>query len=55
MLLLYIDDMFLKVEEELINDARRKLATNIDMKYLVMMHYLLGMEVWHNLDGISLV
>ena len=24
------------------------------MKYLGMMHYFLGMEVWHNIDGIFL-
>ena len=24
------------------------------MKDLGMMHYFLGMEVWHNIDGISL-
>ena len=44
-LLLYVDDLFLKGEDELIKDARRRLATEFEMKYLGMMHYLLGMEV----------
>ena len=45
-LLLYIDDLFLTGDEELIEDARRRLATEFEMKYLGMMHYFLGMEVW---------
>ena len=40
MLLLYVDDLFL------IEVARRRLATDLDMKDLDMMHYFLGMEVW---------
>ena len=43
-LLLYIDDLFLK--EELIKVARRRLAAKFEMKDLGMMHYFLGMEVW---------
>ena len=46
MLLLYVDDLFLTVEDELIEDAKRRLATEFEMKYLGMMHYFLGMEVW---------
>ena len=45
-LLLYVDDLFLMGEKELIIDARRRLATKFKMKYLGMMHYFLGMEVW---------
>ena len=44
-LLLYVDDLFLIGEDELITDAKRILATKFKMKYLVMMHYFLGMEV----------
>ena len=54
MLLLYVDDLFLTEKEELIKNARRRLATNFEMKDLGMMHYFLGMEVWQNADGISL-
>ena len=54
MLLLYANDLFLKWKEELIKDARRRLATKFELKDLSMMHYFLGMEVWLNEDGISL-
>ena len=54
MLLLYVDDLFLIGKEELIKDARRRLAVELDIKDLGMMHYFLGMEVWQNTDGISL-
>ena len=46
MLLLYVDDLLLRGEDELIKDARRRLATEFEMKDLGMMHYFLGMEVW---------
>ena len=46
--------MFVTGEDGLIADTKRKLATEFEMKYLGMMHYFLGMEVWHNADGISL-
>ena len=46
MLLLYFFDLLLIGEEELIKDARRRLATEFKMKGLGMMHYFLGMEVW---------
>ena len=54
MLLLYVDDLFLTGEEELIKDARRILATDFEMKDLGMMHYVLGVEVWQSADGIFL-
>ena len=54
MLLLYVDDMFLIGEDELIEDARRILATEFDMKDLGMIHYFLGMEGWKNANGIFL-
>ena len=45
-LLLYVDDLSLIVNEELIKDARRRLATEFELKELGMMHYFLIMEVW---------
>ena len=45
-LLLYVDDLFLIDDEELIIDARRILPTEFKIKDLGMMHYFLGMEVW---------
>ena len=53
-LLLYVDDMFLIGEEELIKGARRRFATEFEMKDLGMMHYFLGMEVWSSAYGIFL-
>ena len=44
-LLLYVDDLVLTGEEELIKDAKRILATELEIKYLGMMHYFLRMEV----------
>ena len=49
MLMLYVDDLFLTEKEELIKVARRRPAADLGM-----MHYFLGMEVWQNVDGISL-
>ena len=46
MLLLYVDDLFLIGKEELVRDARRRLAIELKMKNLVMMQCFLGMEVW---------
>ena len=51
-LLLYADHLFLTGKDELIKVAR-KLPVEFGMKYLGMMHYFLGMEVWQNVDGIS--
>ena len=42
MLLLYVDDL----KEELIKFARRRLASEFEIKDLGMMHYILSMEVW---------
>ena len=54
MLLLYVDDLSLTRNEELIKDAMRILATEFEMKDLGMMHYFLGMEAWQSVDGIFL-
>ena len=54
MLLLYVDDLFLTREDELIVDAKRKLATEFEMNHTRMMHYFLGMEVWQSTNGIFL-
>ena len=45
-LLLYVDDLFLIGEEELITDAKRRLATEFEMKDLGIMHCFLGIEEW---------
>ena len=52
--LLYVDDLFLTGEDELIKYTRRRLAREFKIKDLRMMHYFLGMEVWKNENGIVL-
>ena len=41
-LLLYVDDLFVTGMDGLIADTKMKLAAEFEMKYLGMMHYLLG-------------
>ena len=53
-LLLYLDDLFLTGEGKLIVECKKKLATEFEMKYLGMMHYFLGLEVWQSPDEIFL-
>ena len=53
-LLLYVDDVFLTGEDELIANIKIKLAIEFEMKDLGMMHYFLGLEVWQRSDGIFL-
>ena len=53
-MILLLDYLFVTGEDGLIGDTKRKLATEFEMKDLGMMHYFLGMEVWQNVDGISL-
>ena len=49
-LILYVDDLFITGGEELIVDCKRVLASEFEMKYIGLMHYFLGMEVWQE-DG----
>jgi hypothetical protein len=51
---LILDDLFLTRNEKLIVECKRKLASEFKMKDLGMMHYSLGLEVWHKLDKIFL-
>jgi hypothetical protein len=44
--LLYVDDLFLIGEENLITDCKKKLTAKFEMKDLGPMHYFLGLEVW---------
>ena len=45
-LLLCVDDLCLTSEDGLIADTKRKLLVELEKKYLGMMHYFIGMEVW---------
>jgi hypothetical protein len=53
-LLLYVDDLFLTGEENLITDCKKKLTAKFEMKYLGLMHYFLGLEVWQSPEKIFL-
>jgi hypothetical protein len=53
-LLLYVDDLFLTGNENLITDCKKKLALEFKMKDLGQMHYFLGLEVWQNPGEICL-
>jgi hypothetical protein len=47
-LLLYVDDLFLIVEENLITKCKKKIVVEFEMKDLGLMHYFLGLEVWQS-------
>jgi hypothetical protein len=49
-LILYFDDLFLTREERLITWCKHELASELEMKDLGMMHYVLGLEVWQRTD-----
>ena len=53
-LLLDVDDLFLTGNEKQIMERKKKLAEEFEMKYLGLMHYFLGLEVWKRLEGIFL-
>jgi hypothetical protein len=45
-LLLYVDELFLTGEENVITECKNRLASEFEIKYLGLMHYFLGLEVW---------
>jgi hypothetical protein len=51
-LLLYVDDLFLTREENLIVECKRRRTSEFEMKYLGLMHYFLGLEIWQSLERI---
>ena len=53
-LLLYVNDRFLTGNGKQIIDCKKKIVESFEMKYLGLMHYFLGLEVWHILEGIFL-
>jgi hypothetical protein len=53
-LLLYVDAIFLTGVEKLIIDCKRKLIAKFKMKYLGLMHYCFGIEVWKKKNEIFL-
>jgi hypothetical protein len=53
-LLLYVDDLFLTGEVNLITDCKKKIAAEFEMKDLGPMHYFLGLEVCQSPEKIFL-
>ena len=53
-LLLYVDDLFLIGNEKKILECKKNLTARFEMKYLGLMHYFLGLELWKILEGIFL-
>jgi hypothetical protein len=49
-LVLYVYDLFLTRDEQLIVECKGNLVVKFEMKYLGLMHYFLGLEVWQT-DG----
>jgi hypothetical protein len=49
-LVLYVDDLFLTGDEQLIADCKVNLVAEFEMKDLGLMHYFLGLEAWQ-MDG----
>ena len=47
-LVLYVDELFLTGDEELIDQCKGELTFEFEMKDLRLMHYFLGLEVWKN-------
>ena len=54
-LVLYVDDLILTRDEELIYDCERDLAKEFKMKDIGLMPYFLGLEVWQGDGQIFLV
>ena len=53
-LLLYVDDLFLTLNEKHILECKKNLIEEFEMKDLGLLHYFLGLEVWKNSEGIFL-
>ena len=49
-IVLYVDDLILIGDDQLIMSCKEDLAREFEMKYMGLRHYFLGMEVWQK-DG----
>ena len=45
-ILLYVDDLFITGVEQRIEECKKMLAAEFEMKDQGVMHYYLGLEVW---------
>lgn len=50
-LVLYVDDLFLIGDEDMIVKCKRELAHEFEMKDLGLMHYFLDLELWQRSDN----
>ena len=53
-LLLYVDDLFLIINEKQITYGKKNLVEEFKMKDIGLMHYLLWLEVWKSPKGVFL-
>ena len=44
-IVLYVDDLILTGDDQLIKSCKEDLAREFEMKYMGLMHYFLGMKV----------
>ena len=45
-IVLYVDDLILTGDEQLIHSCKEDLAEEFEMKDLGLLHYFLGLEIW---------
>lgn len=53
-IVLYVDDLLMTCVEGRIQECKKQLVAEFDMKDLGLMHYYLGLEVWQGPDEIYL-
>ena len=51
-IVLYVDDLILTGDEQLILSCKADLAMEFEMKDLGLLHYFLGLEIWQRDDGL---
>ena len=50
-IVVYVDDLILTGDEQLILSCKADLAKEFEMKDLGLFHYFLGLEIWQHSDG----
>ena len=45
-IVLYVDDLILMGDEQLIHSCKADLTKEFEMKNLGLLHYFLGLEIW---------
>ena len=53
-LILYVDDLLITGDDHLIDQCKKDLTREFEMKYLGLLHYFLGLEVHQNSNCIIL-